>query len=117
MNDQYYTNVPSYSQPDSAGLNPVFQDLSAQKAMEQKNVAAMQALGNQALSGGQYNPSDMANALRGNNPQQPTGMQNLQAYINSKFGRDELQPDTGKAAEAAQQSYGNTYNPNAGWSA
>jgi hypothetical protein len=105
---------------DVGGLSPVFQNFGQQQANQQAALAQQNQLAQQAgqsQSSG-LNPMALAQALRKdpNNPDAPSMLQNAKAYINSKFGRDPLQPDTGEAAKSAQEFYGNTYNSDAGWS-
>lgn len=46
------------------------------------------------------------------------GSGGMSGYINSNFGRDAIQADTGAAAESGQSFYGSnsSYDPSAGWS-
>jgi hypothetical protein len=101
---------------DQQGLSPVYQNIAQQQATQNAALAQQNQLVNQAgqKQQGGINPMAMAMALRKDGGVTP--LQNAQAFINSKFGRDPLQADTGDAANTAQQYYGNTYNPDAGWS-
>jgi hypothetical protein len=118
--DNPYTSMymPNGFSQDQQGLLPVFQNIAQQQALQnaalqQQNQQVQQA-GMTSQPQGNSQQMALAQALRGQNGVSP--MQNGQAYINSKFGRDPLQPDVGQAATTAQQYYGNSYNPNAGWS-
>ena len=87
-----------------AGFNPA---AAAQLGVSQQNAqqqAVMQGLG--AVSTG----------LSGLSGQFGSG--GISGYINSTFGRDAIQADTGTAASTAQNYYGSnsSYNPSAGWS-
>jgi hypothetical protein len=121
--DNPYTSMymPSGFAQDQQGLSPVFQNIAQQQAMQnaalqqqnqQVQQAGMTQKGQQL--GGSASQVALAQALR--NQDGVTPMQNAQAYMNSKYGRDTLQPDVGQGANVAQQYYGNNYNPNAGWS-
>jgi rubrerythrin len=105
---------------DQQGLAPVFQNIAQQQAAHNAALAEQNqqvAQAGQTPQGGGMNPMAMAAALRGKQPEgAPSAWDNTKAWINSKFGRDPLQPDVGQAAQTAQQYYGNTYNQNAGWS-
>jgi len=114
-----YTNMymPSGFEQSQQGLSPVFQNIAQQQAnqnaaLQQQNQQVQQAGMTQKQGG--PNQIAMAQALRNQNGVSP--MQNAQAYINSKFGRDPLQPDVGPAADTAQEFYGADFNPNRGWS-
>ena len=114
-----YTSMfmPSGFDQNQQGLMPTFQNIGQQQAMQnaalqQQNQQVQQAGMTQKQGG--PNQIAMAQALRNQNGVSP--MQNAQAYMNSKFGRDPLQPDLGQGADVAQQYYGSDYNPNAGWS-
>jgi hypothetical protein len=118
-----YTSMymPTGFDQNQQGLTPVFQNIASQQAnqnaaLQQQNQLVQQAgitqKGQQL--GGDPNQVAMAKALRNQNGVSP--MQNGQTYINSKFGRDPMQPDMGQGANTAQQFYGDSYNPNAGWS-
>lgn len=111
--------ITSFQQSqDVSGLQPVYQNMAAQQQYQNQAIAQGNQLAQQAgqpASMGGFDPMKMAAALRGNGDG-VSPLQNAQAYFNSKFGRDPLQPDTGMAAQSAQQFYGNTYNPDAGWS-
>jgi len=117
-----YTNMYMPSGFDqNQGLTPVFQNIAQQQAnqnaaLAQQNQQVQQAGVTQKgqQMGGGASQMAMAQALRNQNGVTP--MQNAQAYFNSKYGRDSLQPDVGQGANAAQQYYGADYNPNAGWS-
>ena len=111
--------MPNGFPQDQQGLSPVFQNISQQQAnqnaaLAQQNQQVQQAGMTQKGQQVGVDQLAMAKALRNQNGVTP--MQNAQAYINSKFGRDPLQPDVGPAADTAQEFYGNNYNPNAGWS-
>jgi len=119
--DNPYTSMymPNGFAQDQQGLSPVFQNIASQQANQNAALAQQNQLVQQAgvtqkgqQLGGSANQVAMAQALR--NQDGVTPMQNAQAYMNSKFGRDPLQPDVNQ--NAAQQYYGNNYNPNAGWS-
>jgi hypothetical protein len=121
--DNPYTSMymPNGLPQDQQGLSPVFQNIAQQQAMQnaalqqqnqQVQEAGMTQKGQQL--GGSASQVALAQALRKQDGVTP--MQNAQAWMNSKFGRDPLQPDVGQAATTAQQFYGNNYNPNAGWS-
>ena len=98
---------------DQQGLSPVFQNIAQQQANQNAALAQQNQQVQQAgMTQGNSDQMAMAQALR--NGVSP--MQNALAYANSKFGRDPLQPDTGEAANTAQQYYGVNYNPNAVWS-
>lgn len=109
--------MPNGFEQNQQGLMPTFQNIAQQQAMQN---AAMQEQNQQVQQAGmtqkQGGPNQiaMAQALRNQNGVSP--MQNAQAYINSKFGRDPLQPDVGPAADTAQEFYGADFNPNRGWS-
>ena len=116
--DNPYTSMymPNGFAQDQQGLTPVFQNIAQQQtnqnaALAQQNQQVQQAGMTQQQGG--PNQMAMAQALRKNGV---SPMQNAQAYVNSKFGRDPMQPDTSEAANTAQQYYGVNYNPNAGWS-
>ena len=116
-----YTSMymPTGFDQNQQGLSPVFQNMAQQQANQN---AALQQQNQQVQQAGQTTPQSnagglaLAQALRKTDPNAVTPVQNAQAWMNSKFGRDPLQPDTGQAATTAQQFYGDSYNPNAGWS-
>jgi len=114
-----YTNMymPNGFDQNQQGLTPVFQNIAQQQAnqnaaLQEQNVQVQQAGMTQKQGG--PNQLALAQALRNQNGVSP--MQNGQAYINSKFGRDPMQPDMGQGANTAQQFYGDSYNPKSGWS-
>jgi hypothetical protein len=111
---------PMMQAQDLGGLNAVYQNTAAQQQFQNQAAMQGQQLAQQAgQTAQQSNPMALAQALRKsdpNNPDAPNMLQNAQAYINSKFGRDSLSPDSADTASTAQQYYGSTYNPNAGWS-
>jgi len=121
--DNPYTSMymPNGFAQDQQGLSPVFQNIASQQANQNAALGQQNQLVQQAgvtqkgqQLGGSAGQMAMAQALR--NQDGVTPMQNAQAYINSKYGRDAIQPDSGLGATTAQQYYGNNYNPNAGWS-
>jgi hypothetical protein len=112
-----YTDIfmPNGFAQDQQGLTPVFQNIAQQQANQNAALAQQNQQVQQAgMVQGSPDQMAMAQALRKNGV---SPMQNAQAYVNSKFGRDSMQPDTGEAANTAQQYYGVNYNPNVGWSA
>lgn len=94
----------------TGGQNPMVQNTSAQQQMYQQNMSNMGNLANQALDTkgtqmAQFDNKAMADALRaGQKPQQPAPVTD-----NSQMSPDAYQ-------EYMKQYYGNTYDPNAGWS-
>jgi hypothetical protein len=79
MDNNYFTQIPSYMQQDQ-GLNPLFQNIGAQQqnqnaALQQQNQQMQQAGQVQQNSGG-MNPLAMAMMLRGkqSNPATYTGL-------------------------------------------
>ena len=116
-----YTSMymPTGFDQNQQGLSPVFQNMAQQQANQN---AALQQQNQQVQQAGQTTPQSnagglaLAQALRKTDPNAVTPVQNAQAWMNSKFGRNPLQPDTGQGATTAQQFYGDSYNPNAGWS-
>jgi hypothetical protein len=106
--------MPNGFDQNQQGLLPVYQNIAQQQqnqnaALAQQNQQVQQA----GMVQGSPDQMAMAQALRKNGV---SPMQNAQAYVNSKFGRNPMQPDTGEAANTAQQYYGVNYNPNLGWS-
>ena len=104
-------NNPYIQMQDLGGENPDVQNISAQQAMYQQNMSNMGNLAKQAMDTkgtqpAQFDSKAMANALRANqNPQQPANV----------YDYSTMTPDA--YSEMAKNYYGNTYNPNAGWSA
>ena len=70
MDNNYFTQVAPYMQPDQQGLTPVFQNIAQQQAMQ--NAALQQQMQNNQMAGqvqtsrGSMNPLAMAAMLRGN---------------------------------------------------
>lgn len=93
------------------GGNSPMQNTSAQQAMYQQNMSNMGNLANQALDTkgtqiAQFDNKAMADALRAGQTQtQPAPVTD-----NSTMSPDAFQ-------EMMQKYYGNTYSPDAGWSA
>lgn len=117
--NQYNPYIQQAQGLDQQGLQPVFQNIAQQQATHNAALAEQNQQVAQAgqMAQGGMNPMAMAMALRGKKPEgAPNAWDNTKAWINSKFGRDPLQADAPQAAAAAQQYYGDTYNPNAGWS-
>lgn len=96
---------------DLGGQNPDMQNVSAQQAMYQQNMSNMGNLAKQAMDTkgtqiAQFDSKAMADALRaGQNPQQPANV----------YDYSTMTPDA--YSQMAKNYYGNTYNPDAGWSA
>jgi len=74
MDNNYFTQIPSYMQQDQQGLNPVFQNIAAQQANQ--NAALQQQMQNNQMAaqthgGGMsgLNPMMMAAMLRGKKPE------------------------------------------------
>ena len=102
-------NNPYMQMANLGGQETPFQNVSAQQSMYQQNMANMGNLANQALDTKgttpmQFDPKAMAEALRNKPAQQPAPVTD-----NSQMSPDAFQ-------EYMKQYYGNTYNPEAGWS-
>jgi len=99
-----------YNKIDPNSVMAPMQDISRQQSMYQQNMSNMNNLANQALdtkgtSMVQFDPKAMAQALRaGQTAQQPAPVTD-----NSTMSPDAFQ-------EYMKQYYGNSYNPDAGWS-
>lgn len=104
-------NSPYIQMQDLGGENPMMQNIAQQQAMYQQNMSNLGNLGKQALDTKgtqvvQFDQKSMADALRaGQNPQQPANV----------YDYSTMTPDA--YSQMASQYYGNTYNPNSGWSA
>ena len=101
-------NNPYMQMTNLGGQETPFQNVSAQQSMYQQNMANMGNLANQALdtkgtSQVAFDPKAMAEALRaGQTVQQPAPVIDK----STPMSYDEMM----------KQYYGNTYDPNAGWS-
>lgn len=104
------TNNPYMQMTNLGGEETPFQNVAAQQQMYQQNMSNMGNLANQALDTKgtapmQFDTKAMAEALRaGKTAQQPAPV-----IDNSQMSPDAFQ-------EYMKQYYGNTYNPDAGWS-
>lgn len=124
-----FQQQPEYDKnlTDLSGVNPVMQNLAGQKSMMQNNTSQLGSLAQAAYNTkGEvkpYDPSAMAKLLRTSSDEQ-TANQPAPIYDFSQPMPDS-QPNTQPNAmsptdpyqEMMKKYYGNSYDPNAGWSA
>ena len=120
MNYDYYMQMPDYDQKltDLGGVAPVMQNTGVQNSMMQNNTSSLANLAQAAYNTkGEvkpYNPESMAKLLRqskdGEKANQPA-----KVYDNSQPMPDAM-PSEEEYQAMMQKYYGNTYDPNAGWS-
>ncbi len=101
-------NNPYMQMADLGGTSMPMQNTSAQQTMQQQNMSNMGSLANQALDTKgtqitQFDNKAMADALRAGQTQPAPVTDNSQ-----------MSPDAFQ--EYMKQYYGNSYNPDAGWS-
>lgn len=117
----YYTQMPNYDQQltDLSGVAPVMQNTGGQNSMMQNNTSQLanlaQAAYNPKGSVAPYDVSAMAKALRSSKDAQSAN-QPAKVYDYSQPMPNAM-PSEEEYQAMMQKYYGNTYDPNAGWSA
>ena len=120
MNYDYYMQMPDYDQKlmELSGVSPVMQNTGGQNSMMQNNTSSLANLAQAAYNTkGEvkpYNPEAMAKLLRQSKDEQSAN-QPAKVYDYSQPMPDS-QPSEDSYEEMMKKYYGNTYDPNAGWS-
>jgi hypothetical protein len=120
MNYDYYQQMPDYDQKlmDLSGVAPVMQNTSGQNSMMQNNTNSLTNLSKAAYNPkgdvAPYDASAMAKLLRQSKDEQSAN-QPAKVYDYSQPMPDAM-PSEEEYQAMMQKYYGNTYDPNAGWS-
>ena len=107
MDNPYITSAPATMSDQQ--INPFFQNTQNQTALNNQLMQQGQQLGQPIQQSGSSNPMALAQALRGMNQSQQSGvspLDNAKAWVGSKFGRDEMQPNSPAVQNMVEQYYG-----------
>lgn len=106
MDNSYFTNAPATMSDQQ--INPFFQNTQGQTALNNQLMQQGQQLASPAISQGKsFDPIAMAKALRsGSQDQGVSNWDNAKAWVNSTFGRDEMQPNSPAVQNMVEQYYG-----------